>query len=306
MSLFFLFIEQVRLVLNKSIVIDPIELFLWTFRRNENDVVKLYNKLSDVMRLATGGNMLNFGYWTEKTRDPIQAQIELCNVFGRLAELESAKKVVDVGSGLSAPSIQWKSQYDSLEITCLNINYNQLKSSSEIIKKASENPDSLNDMYLLNATSTKLPIQNDSVDRVLALESAQHMKPLGDFIAESKRILKKDGIFALAIPIVKKEIIQIVKLGILSMTWPSEHYDMDYVKSSLTKRGFDIIEIKKIGSMVYKPLAKYYIDNRDSIRNKILTKYPSYVEKILFKSLLKMKHVSETNVIDYLLIKCRK
>jgi len=90
------------------------------------------------------------------------------------------------------------------------------------------------------------------------------------------------------------------------MTWPSEHYDMDYVKSSLTKHGFDIIEIKKIGSMVYKPLAEYYIDNRDSIRNKILTKYPSYVEKILFKSLLKMKHVSETNVIDYLLIKCKK
>ncbi|KAG2472579.1 MAG: Type 11 methyltransferase [Nitrosopumilales archaeon] len=292
--------------MNKSIIIDPIELFLWTFRRNENDVVKLYNKLSDVMRLATGGNMLNFGYWTEKTRDPIQAQIELCNVFGRLAELETAKKVVDVGSGLSAPSIQWKSQYDFLEITCLNINFNQLKSSSDIIKKASENPNSLNDMYLLNATSTKLPIQNDSVDRVLALESAQHMKPLGDFITESKRILKKDGIFALAIPIVKKEIIPIVKLGILSMTWPSEHYDMDYVKSSLTKHGFDIIEIKKIGSMVYKPLAKYYIDNRNSIRNKILTKYPSYVEKILFKSLLKMKHVSETNVIDYLLIKCKK
>jgi len=95
-------------------------------------------------------------------------------------------------------------------------------------------------------------------------------------------------------------------LGILSMTWPSEHYDMDYVESSLTRRGFDIIEIKKIGSMVYKPLANYYIDNRDSIRNKILTKYPSYVEKILFKSLLKMKHVSETNVIDYLLIKCKK
>jgi cyclopropane fatty-acyl-phospholipid synthase-like methyltransferase len=292
--------------LNKSIIIDPIELFLWTFRRNENDVVKLYNKLSDVMRLATGGNMLNFGYWTEKTRDPIQAQIELCNVFGKLAELETAKKVVDVGSGLSAPSIQWKSQYTFLEITCLNINYNQLKSSSDIIKKASENPNSLNEIYLLNATSTKLPIQNDSVDRVLALESAQHMKPLGSFIAESKRILKKDGIFAIAIPIVNKEIIQIVKLGILSMTWPSEHYDMDYVKSSLTKHGFDIIEIKKIGSMVYKPLAKYYIDNRDSIRNKILTKYPSYVEKILFKSLLKMKHVSETNVIDYLLIKCKK
>jgi len=28
---------------------------LWTFRRNENDVVNLYNTLSPVMQLATGG-----------------------------------------------------------------------------------------------------------------------------------------------------------------------------------------------------------------------------------------------------------
>ena len=27
---------------------------LWTFRRNENDVVNLYNTLSPVMQLATG------------------------------------------------------------------------------------------------------------------------------------------------------------------------------------------------------------------------------------------------------------
>jgi len=54
-----------KLMLKKLVVIDPIELLLWTFRRNEKDVVNLYNALSDVMRLSTGGDMLNFGYWTE-------------------------------------------------------------------------------------------------------------------------------------------------------------------------------------------------------------------------------------------------
>ncbi|GBL42160.1 hypothetical protein EMGBD3_15280, partial [Nitrosarchaeum sp.] len=37
--------------------------------------------------------------------------------------------------------------------------------------------------------STKLPFSDNSVDRVLALESSQHFKPLKDFISESKRIL---------------------------------------------------------------------------------------------------------------------
>ena len=40
--------------------------------------------------------------------------------------------------------------------------------------------------------------------------------------------------------------------------------------------------------------------------NKILEKYPSYVEKILYKSIQKMKHVSEKKIIDYVLISCQK
>jgi len=55
---------------------------------------------------------------------------------------------------------------------------------------------------------------------------------------------------------------------------------------------------------VYGPLTNYYIRNRDDVKNKILSKYPSYVEKILFKSLQKMKQLSEKNIIDYVLIKC--
>ena len=285
-----------------------LQLFLWTFRRNEKDVVNLYNALSDVMRLATTGDMLNFGYWDEEIKNPIDAQMELCKIFGRLAELETAKKIVDVGSGFSAPAIQWKSQFNSLEIACLNINFDQLKQSSQIIKKTlgNTNHDSLNGIYLLNATSNSLPFVNESFDRILVLESAQHIKPFDIFIAESNRILKNDGILVLAVPVVNERIAAKVKLGILAMTWPSEHYTTDFIKSVITDCGLKILEIQKIGSNVYEPLVNYYIANRNSLKKRILSKYPSYVEKILFKSLLKMKQVSETNVIDYILIKCSK
>ncbi|MDP3779675.1 MAG: methyltransferase type 11, partial [Nitrosopumilaceae archaeon] len=40
--------------------INPLEVFFWTFRRNEKDVINLYDSLSDVMMIATGGDMLNF------------------------------------------------------------------------------------------------------------------------------------------------------------------------------------------------------------------------------------------------------
>ena len=56
-------------------------MFLWTFRKNEKDVINLYNTLSPVMQIATGGTMLNFGYWSSQHLDPISAQENLCHIL---------------------------------------------------------------------------------------------------------------------------------------------------------------------------------------------------------------------------------
>lgn len=253
------------------------------------------------MQLATGGNMLNFGYWNQNTKDPAEAQRELCSIVGNLAELDSAKTVIDVGSGFSAPAMHWKSRYDSSHITCVNINFNQLKN-----RIANTNSMSFqNDISFVNSTSTTLPLANNCADRVIALESAQHFKPLSGFIKESKRVLNKNGILVMAIPVTTQEsLTSFVKLGILSLTWSSEHYGLDSVKSAIAGEGFQISDLQKIGKKVYEPLTDYYIQNRDMLRLKILKEYPSYLENILYKSLLKMKDASQKGIIDYVLIKC--
>ena len=290
--------------------LDPLELFLWTFRRNEKDVVNLYDALSDVMKIATGGNMLNFGYWDMKTNSPIEAQKNLCKIFGKMAGLESTKHVVDVGSGFGAPALQWHQEYPQLDISSININFSQLKNSSKFpnaSKEEYQDNDKTQYFNFINSTATLLPFENESIDCVLSLEAAQHFKPLKNFFSESFRILKKNGKFALAIPVMeKKSKSPIMKLGILSMTWSSEHYEVDNVKSLLSQEGFRILESKKIGSDVYEPLATYYFNNRDSLRKRIVKKYPSYVEKILYKSLIKMKSVSQNKTIEYLLLVCEK
>ncbi len=273
--------------------INPLDVLLWTLRRNEKDVINLYDSLSPVMQVATGGSMLNFGYWTDKIKDPILAQENLCDFFGKLAELENAKTVVDVGSGLSAPAIFWRNHYEKLNLYCVNINYNQLHFS--IPQKNIE---------FINSTSTKLPFADNSVDRVLALESSQHFKPFEDFISESKRIMKKSGILALALPVTFTNA-SIKKLGILKFTWSSEHYGVDFIKKSVTSKGFTIVDEQLIGRQVYDPLSDYYVKNREFLRKSIQNKYPDFVEKILFKSITKMKKASEEKIIDYLILKCK-
>ena len=274
------------------IPINPFDVFLWTFRKNEKDVINLYNTLSPVMQIATGGTMLNFGYWSTKHKDPISAQKNLCTVFGDLSELSTAKNAIDVGSGLSAPSKLWQDTYPELKLYDVNINFKQLTFS-----KYQEN------IQFINSSSTKLPFINNSVDRVLALESAQHFKPLDDFIIESKRVLTPSGLLVMAVPIIVGDS-SLGKLGLLKFTWSSEHYSLNYLKNLLISNGFKIIDETLIGSNVYDPLADYYIENRKTLSNNILEQYPGYMEKILYKSLLKMKKASEEKIIDYVLLKC--
>ena len=272
--------------------INPLELFLWTFRRNEKDVVNLYNTLSDVMHLVTGGDMLNFGYWDDSTPTPLDAQRKLCTVFGDFAQLNSSKKIIDVGSGYSAPAAQWQDQYGPFDLVSVNINYEQLRESKHHIPRVC-------------ATATVLPFESSSADRVVAFESAQHFRPLSLFLSESFRVLNDSGILTLAVPVISDGA-PITKLGLLSMTWASEHYSQKYILDSVKNAGFNVTSVKKIGTKVYDPLATHYEKNRDAIRVEISKSYPGYVETILYKSIKKMSIVSQNKTIDYLLISCNK
>jgi cyclopropane fatty-acyl-phospholipid synthase-like methyltransferase len=288
--------------------------------------------------------MLNFGYWNEKTANPIQAQTDLCMLVGKFAQLHSAKNVLDVGSGFSAPAMFWKSVYNSLNIMCLNLNFVQLRNTIGLVKRGNEINNSINskktrqalsfinhntvrDISLLNGTAKILPFTAECMDRVIALESAQHFKPLIRFIEESRRILRHDvGLLVVAIPVMTMaksslsltKIHEFVKLGILSLMWASEHYELEFVKSLISRSGFDIINIEHIGSHVYEPLADYYAQNRRAIKSIILKERTSssissylqsilynVIERVVFNSAVKMKEASQKGFIDYVLIKAK-
>lgn len=246
--------------------------------------------MSPMMQIATGGNMLNFGYWDETHATPLLAQENLCSYFGNFSELHLAKNVIDVGSGLNAPAKFWKKQFDNLSLFCVNINYSQLLSGNS------------SEIHSVNS-STLMPFSENSADRILALESSQHFKSFSNFLIESKRILTDSGLLVLAIPITLNSA---SNLGLLKFTWSSEHYSLDQIHDFVASAGFFIDDEKFIGSSVYDPLADYYFENREKLQKQVIERYSLIVEKILFKSLQKMKSASESNIIDYILLKCHQ
>jgi ubiquinone/menaquinone biosynthesis C-methylase UbiE len=292
------------------VLINPINALLWGFRRNQHDIINLYNSLSPLMHITTGSYMLNFGYWSNGIKDPLEAQKNLCKITGNIAELESAQNLIDVGSGLSSPAIFWKNLYSLLDIYCININIDHLIFANKLKEKHfQKNIKEKNDICLLNGTANKLPFNKESIDRIVALESAQHFRPLIEFIKEIKYILKSNGILVIAIPVITNlsgSIKTLIKLGLLSFTWASEHYLLNEILSILNLQKFKIIEVHNIGSLVYNPLSQYYIENRKQFQTKITSEYGSFLEYILYKSILKMDKLSKNKIIDYVIIKSKK
>ncbi|MGN6630807.1 MAG: class I SAM-dependent methyltransferase [Nitrososphaeraceae archaeon] len=312
---------------------------LWIFRRNESDIINCYNFLTPFVVRATGGTMLNFGYWGEKTINPNEAQIDLCKIVGEFAQFQSAKNIVDIGSGFSAPALYWNSLYKHLNTICLNVNFLQLKRAIGLVKGSKTdnnlinsesnhlalscvNQSMTNNISVLNGTAKQLPFKDQSIDRVIALESAQHFRPLIQFIQESRRILNEDGLLILVLPVLTTTTIskfeEIKRLGLLSFTWASEHYEIELIKSLVKNSGFRIIDIRHIGDNVYRPVADYYAKNRHRIKDMLLSEmicssisqYPKRLlfklsEHLIYRSALKMKDVSQKGYIDYVLIKAK-
>ena len=325
---------------------NPLNPILWTARRSEHDVISLYNYLSGLMRIITKDYFLNFGYWNKGIDSPKEAQRRLCSLIADVSNLHSARTVLDIGSGFSVPAIYWKSLFNSLNIVCVDVNLRQLKfgvslqddlkekkitfplpkditqESKSSLERELPHSEDTEKLSFVNATSTALPFAANSVDRIIALESAQHFRPLSEFFMESNRVLKKNGVFVTAMPVIHNqerphgnnnifsEVISSIsiffKLGVLSFTWMSEHYDLNYIKSQIVNAGFQLKETKLVGSHVYEPLSEYYIQNREKLQSVILKEYPSHIEKILHKSISKMNELSEEQVIDYAIIRADK
>ena len=294
--------------------IGAVDAILWTLRRNEKDVIKLYNSLSPIMQAATGASMLNFGHWQRDVNSPVDAQTNLCTMVGKLADLGASRTLIDIGSGYGAPALQWSEEYKLENIVCVNINFQQLTNGFKMVSSKVENklPDARcpqTRITCINGTSLSLPFASGTVDRIIALESAQHFKPFDRFIDESYRILQPKGLLVIAMPVtvsLDNVIKKLFNLGILNLTWSSEHYGVEYIKSAIQRCRFKIMNTSLIGTHVFEPLAHYYIENRREMRQKIMEIYPSYIENILYKSLVKMMAVSKKGLIEYIVLQAQK
>ena len=118
----------------------------------------------------------------------------------------------------------------------MNINSQQLVNGFKIASSKIENAQVSNAWCLrtnvtyINSSSLCLPFATGTVDRIIALESAQHFKPFDMFIAESYRILQPKGLFVIAMPVtvsLDNVLKKLFNLGILNLTGRQSIMDLN-------------------------------------------------------------------------------
>ncbi len=276
--------------MNQKITINPLDVLLWNGRHSGRDIVNIYSKFGPMMQVGADTKMLNFGLWKNSTVLP-DAQREMSEYASEFGEFGSAKKILDVGSGFCIPATIWKEKFSHLDIFCMDLNFLELKNGSNHV------------ISQINSSSGDIPFSDESFDRIIALESAQHFV-LEKFFEESRRILTDDGKLILAIPVTSDP--SLFKLGILSITWLSKKYTQSHVRDVIKNSGFALKKEESIGDLVYQPFARYYMKNRHELKEKLVITYSKGVENLVFKSMRKMKELSEKKIIDYLLFSLEK
>ena len=273
--------------MNQKITVNPLDVILWNGRHSGRDIVNIYTKFSPMMQIGADTKMLNFGLWKNSTTLP-DAQAEMSQYAAEFGEFGSATKILDVGSGFCIPATIWKEKYSDLDVCCMDLNFSELKNGSNHI------------ISQINSSSNDIPFADKSFDRVIALESAQHFVPLEKFFKEARRVLTDDGSMILAVPVASDP--SILKLGILSITWLSKKYTKNQILDAAKKAGFSLKKEESIGNLVYGPFANYYIQNREALRERLVTTYSDSIENLTYRSMKKMKELSEKKIIDYLLL----
>jgi microcystin synthetase protein McyJ len=199
---------------------------------------------------------LNFGYWKEETTYN-RACAALARKLGEMAELRVGDQVLDVGFGFAEQDLLWVRENNVESIIGLNPTELQVEIAQERVAKAGL----AERIHLHVGSATKIPFQENSFDKVTALECAFYFNTREIFFAEAFRVLRPGGKIALADPLprVGRKIDFWLKINSKKMFIPVANlYDQHTYVEKMKKCGFVNIQAVSISEYIWPAMIYYF------------------------------------------------
>ena len=142
---------------------------------------------------------VHWGYWEDPkaakgTRADYQAAMEQMNdVLLEAGNVADGQRLLDAGCGFGGTIQQINAGHSDMYLTGLNIDPRQLAAAEAQTRAA-------NDNYIdwVEADGCQLPFEDNTFDRVLAVECIFHFPSRERFLAEAGRVLKPGGYVAVS------------------------------------------------------------------------------------------------------------
>ena len=209
---------------------------------------------------------LNLGYWRQAASFD-EASDALALLVGETARMGAGDVVLDCGFGFGDQDMLWAQRLKPERIIGLNVTASQVAVAQRRIAEIGF----AERVELRHASATEMPIASDSVDKVLALESAFHFCTRERFFREAYRVLRPGGRLVTADIIPMPAVSGITARLQHRISWalmarkfaiPTENaYTRPVYESRLEASGFEQIQVESIRDMVYAPLHRYVTEN---------------------------------------------
>jgi ubiquinone/menaquinone biosynthesis C-methylase UbiE len=202
---------------------------------------------------------MNLGVWKNlnSSEDFVTACRSTASELADAVDLKPNETVIDVGFGCGDQDFHFLNQYGVSKIIGFNSSRDQVENAIKMCKIRNEKR--FEPKY---GIAPFLPVQSESADVVLSLDSAYHYNTRSQFIQESWKWLKDDGRIGLVDLVLNDPPTFLTWLFLIPVAWvigiPIENlYTAKNYQSMMERHGFDNVQIRTIDHAAFSHLPDF-------------------------------------------------